>query len=99
PPSFFRLLIRVICGSFFRSELLTRNLRTVPRRGDPMRRAFIALTLALLAVPLRADPPSVTVITKDARHTGSLSINVVELQTGKRTQSLPLADIASIQFG
>src|SRR5882757_5524002 len=67
-----------------------------------MRRALVAMVLALLVVPLRAaDPPmsGVTVVTKDGRYAGTLSISQVEVKTGSGTVKAPLSGIASVQFG
>src|SRR4051794_27939560 len=65
-----------------------------------MRLPLIALAVALLASPLRAaEPPHVTVITKDGRHSGTLSIAQIELDAGKRTEKVSLADIAFVLFG
>jgi predicted esterase len=64
-----------------------------------MRISIIAIVSAILSLPLLADPPQVTVITKDARHSGTLSIPEIEIKTNAKTPTkVPLSDIASIQF-
>jgi hypothetical protein len=53
----------------------------------------------MLATPLRAEPPRVTVITKDARHSGAFSASEFPVGTGNRTVRVAIGDVASIQFG
>src|SRR4051812_5863751 len=65
-----------------------------------MRLPVIALVVALLTVSARAEPGQrVTVITKEARHGGTLSVAQVEVKTNSNVVKVPLAEIASIQFG
>src|SRR5688500_17285180 len=64
-----------------------------------MRLPLLALALAVFAIPLRADPVSVTVIDKDGRHGGVLSVSQIEVQTNGRVVKVPLAEVGSIQFG
>jgi predicted esterase len=62
-------------------------------------RTFLILTaLTLLTLPLRADPAHITAITKDARHSGTLSITNVEITTPSGLVKVPLPDVAFIQF-
>ena len=64
-----------------------------------MRLLLVALGVVLLAVPVAAEPAHVTVITKEGRHSGAFAANEVAVDVGKRTAKVPLADVASIQFG
>lgn len=64
-----------------------------------MRHSVVVLTVILFATPLLAEPPRVTVITKDARHSGVFSASELAVETGKRTVKVPLGDVASVQFG
>jgi predicted esterase len=64
-----------------------------------MRLTCIALVVAAFAKALHADPTQVTVIAREARHTGALSIAEIEIKTNaKMPAKVPLSDIASIQF-
>jgi len=64
-----------------------------------MRLSLFTLVVAVLAAPLWAEPARVTVITKEGRHSGTLAVSQVEVEAGSKVQKVPLADIASIQFG
>jgi hypothetical protein len=64
-----------------------------------MRVPFCALALVMVAVPLRADPARVTVVMKDGRHGGTLSVSQVEMQSGPRSAKIPIGEIGAIQFG
>jgi predicted esterase len=64
-----------------------------------MRPPLVALALALLSVPLRAENGPVTVVTKAGRHAGTLSVTQLEVQAGSRPIKVPLADVSSVQFG
>ena len=64
-----------------------------------MRPFGLVLALAFAAVSARAEDAHVTVISKDGRHSGTLSISAVELQTASGSVKVPLAQIASVQFG
>jgi predicted esterase len=63
-----------------------------------MRLPFIALLLIVPAVALRAEH-RVTVVTKEGRHSGELSVNQVEVRTNGGVTKVPLAEVASVHFG
>jgi predicted esterase len=66
-----------------------------------MRVPIVVLTVVILSIRLSADPPQVTVITKDSRHGGTISISDIEIKmaNAKAPTKVPLSDIAAIQFG
>src|SRR4051794_34503875 len=64
-----------------------------------MRMSVVSLAVALLAASLGAGPARVTVITKDGRLGGTLSAAGLDVQTASKGVGVPLADVASVQFG
>ncbi len=64
-----------------------------------MRTMIVALVAALLAVQLRAEPVPVTVVTKDSRHSGTLLLTQVEVETASGVVKVPLSEISSLRFG
>lgn len=66
-----------------------------------MRPLLVALVVGLLAVSARAEPTQqVTVVTKEGRYGGTLSVGPVEVKTNSGgVTKVPFAEISSIQFG
>ena len=64
-----------------------------------MRLSLVVLGVVLVAAPITAEPARVTVITKDARHSGAFSASELVVNTGKRTTKVPIGEVASVQFG
>ena len=65
-----------------------------------MRLSPAALCATALAIPLHAaEPAHVTVVAKDGRHSGALSVTHVEVEVNARAVKVPLAEIASVSFG
>src|SRR3954471_10482607 len=63
------------------------------------RPSLFALAMVLMAIPLRAEPAKVTVVTKDGRHGGTLSVSQVVVEANGRVSKVPLAEISSVEFG
>ena len=64
-----------------------------------MRVSLAALAAVALAVLLGAGPAHVTVVDKEGRHGGTLSVSHVEVRTDGRPVKVPLAEISSVHFG
>src|SRR4051794_16794066 len=64
-----------------------------------MRLFVVATAVALLAASIRAEPAQVTVVTKDGRHGGTLSVAGVEVKSGAKSAGVKWSDVSSVQFG
>ena len=64
-----------------------------------MRLFVVATAVALLAASVRAEPAHVTVVTKDARHSGTLSAAGVEVKTAAKAVGVSWTDVWAVQFG
>jgi predicted esterase len=64
-----------------------------------VRPLLVGLAVCLFGSSARAEPARVTVVTKDGRRSGTLAVSEVEVKSGAKATTVPLADVATIQFG
>lgn len=60
---------------------------------------LVGLAVVFLAMPLVAEPAHVTVVTKEGRFGGTLSVDRVEVKTNSGVVKVPVSELTSVQFG